>query len=240
MHSESTPGESATTSNSTARSIASLALFIHLFCLAVALTANQAPSPLQERLLFVFRPYTQLLNFDVSFVRFDLTQETADDADQRIEYLPEGQAVTDADAWVLLSGGIRGGDRQHRYQRLAMLMSFFGAREDDSTTAVLASAVATHLYQQRTEPIDQIRVRRHLLQSPDQVRGIDASQRNPSSPAFFQDVYRAQVIEGGVAVQKVEERGQVAPPTRASGQPSRSNENRGTTTPAQPDGAAPN
>ena len=149
MHSESTPGDSATTWNSTARSIASLVLFIHLFCLAVALTANQAPSPLQERLLFVFRPYTQLLNFDVSFVRFDLTQETADDADQRIEYLPEGRAVTDADAWVLLSGGIRGSDRQHRYQRLATLMSFFRAREDDSTTAVLASAVATHLYQQR-------------------------------------------------------------------------------------------
>ena len=221
MNSDSTPGDNATW-NSTARSVASLVLFIHLFCLAVALTANQAPSPLQERLLFVFRPYTQLLNFDVSFIRFDLTQETADDADQRIEYLPEGKAATDTNAWMLLSDGIRGGDRQHRYQRLATLMSFFGAREDDSTTAVLASAVSTHLYQQRGAPIDQIRVRRHLLQTPEQAGGVDASQRNPSSPAFFQEVYRAQVIEGGAAVQKVEERGQVAPPTRASGRNPRS------------------
>ena len=209
------------------RSLASVVLFIHCFCLAVSLTANHAPSSLQERLLYVFRPYTQLLNFDVSFVRFDLTQETADDADQRIEYLPEGRDAADAQAWTLLQAGSRGSDRQHRYQRLAGLMSFFGAREDDATTAVFASSVATHLDRQRHEPIDQIRVRRHLLQAQEQVQGTEVNQRDPNHASFFQDVYRAQVIEGGAAVQKVEERGQVAPPTRASSQAPRRTESRG-------------
>lgn len=212
--------------NPTQRSIASLVLFIHLFCLGVALAANQAPSALQERLLYVFRPYTQLLNFDVSFIRFDLTQETGDDADQRIEYLPENKDPANAADWVLLGQGPRGSDRWQRFQRLAGVMSFFASREDDATTAVFASSIATHLHQQGIT-IDQIRLRRHLLQTPEQVRGADSAQRDPDSASFFQEVYRAQVIDGGAAVQKVEERGQVAPPTRASGQPAVRNESRG-------------
>jgi hypothetical protein len=236
-HSSSPTRDSSQASewNQTQRSIASLVLFIHLFCLGVALTANQAPSPLQERLLYVFRPYTQLLNFDVSFIRFDLTQETGDDADQRIEYLPENKDPANPADWVLLGSGARGTDRWQRYQRLAGVMSFFAAREDDATAAVFASAIATHLHQQQGVAIDQIRVRRHLLQSPDQVRGADVAQRDPSSPNFFQEVYRAQVIDGGAAVQKVEERGQVAPPTRASGQPSVRNESRGAIPASKPE-----
>ncbi|MFO0902588.1 MAG: hypothetical protein U0939_06285 [Pirellulales bacterium] len=211
---------------STVRSIASLALFVHLFCLALVLTSNQAASPLQQRLLFVFRPYTQLLNFDVSYTRFDYTQETIDDADQRIEYLPEGKSNAQASDWVHLTAGSPGSDRLQRYQRLAGVMSFFASREDDGTTAVIAAAIGTHLYR-HDEPIDEIRVRRHVLQTPDQVRGTSVAERDPFDPMFFQDVYRAQVIDGGEAVQKVEERGQVAPPTRASGQSPRRSEGRG-------------
>ena len=212
--------------NSTVRSVASLALFIHLFCLALVLTSNQAASPLQQRLLFVFRPYTQLLNFDVSYTRFDYTQETIDDADQRIEYLPAGKSNSEASDWVHLTAGVPGSDRLQRFQRLAGVMSYFASREDDGTTAVIAAALGAHLYR-NGEPIDEIRIRRHVLQTPDQVQGTSVAERDPNSSMYFQDVYRAQVIDGGDAVQKVEERGQVAPPTRASGQSTRRNEGRG-------------
>ncbi len=224
--------------NPTVRSVASLVLFIHLFCLALVLTSNQAASPLQQRLLFLFRPYTQLLNFDVSYTRFDYTQETIDDTDHRIEYLPEGKSATEPNDWVHLTAGAPGSDRRQRHQRLAGIMSYFASRDDDGTTAVIASAVSSHL-DQNGSPIDQIRVRRHVLQTPDQVQGTNVNERNPNHPMFFQDVYRAQVIEGGGAVQKVEERGQVAPPTRASGQSGRRTEGRGaipgTSAPAEPE-----
>ena len=209
------------------RSLASLLIFIHLFCLAVAISANQAPSPLQERLLEIFRPYTQLLNFDVSFIRFDLTQETADDADHRIEYLPEGEDPANADAWVQLTAGPKGSDRRIRYQRLAGLTNFFGSRGDDATCAVFASAIGTHLAQQRQQPIDQLRLRLHLLQSPEQIVSANLEDRNPNSTRFFQELYRARVIDGGLAVQKVEDATQVAPTVRASGQPARRAESRG-------------
>jgi hypothetical protein len=203
------------------RSLASLLIFIHLFCLAVAITANQAPSPLQERLLEIFRPYTQLLNFDVSFIRFDLTQETADDADHRIEYLPEGADPANAEAWVQLTAGVKGSDRRLRYQRLAGLTNFFGSRGDDATCAIFASAIGTHLAQQRQQPIDQVRLRLHLLQSPEQIVSANLEERDPNSSRFFQELYRARVIDGGLAVQKVEDATQVAPTVRASGQPAR-------------------
>jgi hypothetical protein len=224
MKSESTSADEA--ESSPLRSLASLLIFIHLFCLAVAITANQAPSRLQERLLEIFRPYTQLLNFDVSFIRFDLTQETADDADHRIEYLLEGQDPATADNWVPLTAGIKGSDRRLRYQRLAALTNVFGARGDDATCAVFASAIGVHLAQQRQQPIDQLRLRLHLLQSPDQLVSANLDERNPNSARFYQELYRARVIDGGLAVQKVEDATQVAPTVRASGQPARRPESR--------------
>lgn len=207
----------------TTRSVASLLLFIHLFCIAVALAANHSPSRLQDRLLTVFRPYTRLLNFDITFVRYDLTQAAPDDAEPRIEYLPAGKAADQDTNWELLGSGPRGGERWARYQRLAWLMAFYGSREENAPAARLSQSIAEHLAGPADTPIAQLRSRRHLLQAVEDVDGTNAARRNPNDASYFVEVYRAETIvdpdSKQVLVQKVEERGQVAPPRGASARP---------------------
>ena len=65
-------GADETPSEST-RTVISLLLFCHLFCVVVVLSASYAPSVLQARLLRVLRPYTQTLNLDLDFTPYDLT-----------------------------------------------------------------------------------------------------------------------------------------------------------------------
>jgi hypothetical protein len=196
------------------QSLGSVLLFAHLFFLAVSLSANQAPSAMQNRLLSVFRPYIRLLNFDVAFVRFHLTHASGIDAEHRIEYLPAGANAQDADAWVPLMDGARGSDRLARYQRLGDLLAMLGSSEEGTASAEVVSAVGTHLVKQAEQPVDQIRSRRHLLQSPEDLTGANLDRRDPNDPSFFQEVYRAQVVDLGgerLGVQKVESLGQVAP-----------------------------
>lgn len=199
---------------STLQSVGSVLLFAHLFFVAVALAANQAPSNLQRRLLSVFRPYVRLLNFDVTFHRFFLTHATALDAEHRIEYLPQGADPSDAAAWVPVEAGVRGSDRLARYQRLADMFALLGAEDDGTIAAEIASSISTSIQRVDEQPVEQIRSRRHLLQSPDEVAGINTTRRDPFDPSYFQEVYRAQVLDLGgerLGVQKVEARGQVAP-----------------------------
>lgn len=64
----------------TARSLISVLLFAHLFCVLVVLSSNYRRSPLLSRLVSFFAVYTQALNFDPNFTPFHLTTgQTADD-----------------------------------------------------------------------------------------------------------------------------------------------------------------
>ena len=63
------------------RSVISLVLFIHLFCVAVVLSSNFRRSPLQARLVSMFAPYTQLLHFDPDFTPYYYTLGRASDDD---------------------------------------------------------------------------------------------------------------------------------------------------------------
>src|SRR6185295_7157055 len=63
-----------------ARSIISLLICIHLFCVAVVLGSNFRRSPLQARLVSIFAPYTKLLHFDPEFTPYYYTLgRTSDD-----------------------------------------------------------------------------------------------------------------------------------------------------------------
>src|SRR5436309_8197918 len=73
-------GESAQKSQAMLRSIVSLILCIHLFCIAVVLASNFRRSPLQARLVSIFAPYTKLLHFDPEFTPYYYTLgRTGDD-----------------------------------------------------------------------------------------------------------------------------------------------------------------
>ncbi len=199
------------------RSIITLLLVLHLIIVAVALSGNYLRSPLQARFLDVLRPYAQLLNFELDFLPYQLTHATAADVDHRIEVLPEGADPDDADAWRgLPDRGFRGGERYHRYQRLARLMAFL-AEQGASETAVsmIGRSVAENFVQQQDVRTDRIRCRRHMLQPAEAVRGGTAEQRNPNDPSYFRTLYDASTIvddSGRVDLVKIDAADEVARP----------------------------
>jgi hypothetical protein len=203
------------------RTPVTLVIFIHLFCVAVALYGRQAPvvypsdGMLKDRLRDKLSFYGQTLGFETA-ARFDLTQATLMDVDHRIEYLPKGEDPANNANWQLLSQGMRGSDRYQRSQRLADVLAFLGTLEEDEQRSVLATNIGMFLLHQQSTPIDYLRSRRHLLQRPEDLTGTP-SQQDPNDATRFQEVYRAQLIDFGNGLlrpQRVEERGQVAPPTK--------------------------
>ena len=206
----------------TGRPVLSLLLFIHLFFVTIALAGNHFPSALEGRLVGLFSPYLRTLNFDLNFTPYYLTLGTVDDQDHRIEVLPAGEDPANNAQWVRVSDTHwRGGERYHRYQRLAASMAFFGERQQDNLCALFARSVAENFLNQRHIEPRQVRCRRILPQDRSAVTGGTPEQRDPLSDAYFAEVYRANAIVDGstVSVVKVEDAGQVARPD--AGGPSR-------------------
>lgn len=172
----------------------SLALFAHLSVVLVCLAANLAPSALEQRLLQVFQPYAQLLNFDLDGTRYFLTHATIRDVDHRIEVLPATAVSDEDDQWAVLRRGMRGSERYHRYQRLAESMAFF--QENDDVTSLLAEAVARYYARHENAPLRELRCRQHVLQSWDAVGSPSPTVRDPDSSEYFVVLYRANVIGG--------------------------------------------
>jgi hypothetical protein len=212
---KSTTGENFAP-NPQSRPFASLAISIHLFCVLAVFTANYSRSGLQDRLLSLLAPYTQLLNLDPNFIPFYLTHGAPDDVDQRIEVLPAGADAADDGNWLALSDrGFRGGERYQRYQRLASALGYFAERDEG---AWIARGVAVNFLVQAGVKPQQIRCRRHLPQELEAVSGGTPEQRDPFSAAYFREAYRANTLIGDdqrVEILRVEEIGQVAVPDAA-------------------------
>ena len=56
-----------------ARTVASLLVFIHLFCIAAVLSGAFNPSAIQQRLSRIFAPYTKSFHLDPQHVAFEMT-----------------------------------------------------------------------------------------------------------------------------------------------------------------------
>ena len=177
------------------RAVLSILIFVHVFIVFVCLCGNLIPSLLQQRLLGLFQPYTQLLNFELDGTRFFLTHATIRDVDHRIEVLPKGAAGNTDSDWLLLSRGMHGSERYGRYQRLADTLAFF--EEDEAVTALIAEGVARYYLMQADTPVNQLRCRQHILQSWAAARSPSPAQRDPDSPGYFSELYRANVITLG-------------------------------------------
>jgi len=218
--SASSPPNSAASSGPSqgVRSIVSLVLFLHLFCVFVALSTVYAPSELSLSFLRILRPYTQLLNFDL-FVSYQLTIEAPVDVDHRIEVLPARKDENDALAWrVLPDVGLRGGERRLRYERLGELMDLFDGQGGENQVALMSASVGTYfLNHEHTRP-KQIRLRRHTLVSIDAYTNQGTRElRDPNSAMYFSVVYAANAVIDDdlhrVDVVKIDAAGEVARPT---------------------------
>ena len=202
------------------RTAVSLALFIHLFCVFVALATNNSPSQLSLSFLRITRIYTQLLNFDLT-VPYYLTQSRAVDVDHRVEVLPSGANENDSAAWhALPDRGVRGGERRLRYERLGEILDLFVLQEREDQVALMASSVGEHFLNSEQMRPKQIRCRRHLLVPLEASSALGTPEmRDPDAAGMFENVYAASAVvddeTGKVEVVKIDAAGQVARPTES-------------------------
>lgn len=195
------------------RSVVSLALVIHFFCVLVAMTCVAEPySPFQARLRYVLWPYTQLLAFDLDNEPYYLTsyvdpgveaEEFFDPhADFRVEILPAEKDPADDSNWISLSEvGWNGGERNRRYRRLATIMN--AVSEDKTAVSLLVQGVGNDYYARTGELPQKIRVRAHLPQPRSWIDSPNTDRLDPDAPAYFRAVVGYNVtglLDGEVAV----------------------------------------
>ena len=123
----------------------SLALFIHVFCVALTLSGNVSPSKLQERLISTVAPYTMTLNLDPNFTPFEMTSGLEQDQlHQIVVQFDDGQSLRFPDSGSLASFPFQ------RQARLARALAVYAEAEVDESTAAIALAVGSHVIRERS------------------------------------------------------------------------------------------
>ena len=201
------------------RTAVSLVIFIHLFCVAIALTCSFSCSELGGKLVSLFFPYVRALHLDPNYLPVD----------RRIAALPPiafhltaGEGETRMHQWLLTS---RSGDTwrfpdarwpwQHRGDRLARVAAYFSERlEADEVPAEIVKSLCNHVRSRLTDtelagPI-HVQCLRH--QGSADARTFEVEGAN------VQVIYEADVWFSGsdesptINVLKRVPRGQSAPP----------------------------
>jgi hypothetical protein len=219
------------------RSIVTLALCIHLLCVATVLASNFRRSPLQARLVSIFAAYTKLLDFDPDFTPYYYTLGRLSDDDTWMAidlYASADQPVSQqqiATTIRLPEGGSHWlGDRRRAFQ-LAKLLAASADRENenDDVTGEIARAVGGWTMRQTKNQRAVVRCLRRMSQ-PFDLGTLNPGfpPDRPTDPAYDVAVYEADVWtdeDGQIQVQKRASRAEVAPRQPVnSGQPAPSGE----------------
>jgi hypothetical protein len=207
----------------TLRSVVSLVLVLHLFCVAVVLASNFRRSQLQSELVRIFAAYTQLLDFDPQFTPYYYTlgRPIDDDTFFQIDLYAKGDQPAAAQSVVksvkLPKGGSNWfGDRQ-RFMQLAKLLSQYAdpEAENDDITSEVARAVGGRIMRETGNQRAVLRVVRRESQPPPLVPLLPGfPEDKPTDPAYDRLAYEADVWideDGGVLVQKRSSAAEVAP-----------------------------
>jgi hypothetical protein len=184
------------------RSVISLVLFIHLFCMAVVLSSNFRRSALQARLVTVIAPYTQLLHLDPNFTPYYFTLgRPADDdtwlvidlyadANLPVNEQPVVQTVRlheSAGAWL--------GNRR-RYMQLAQMLAASAdpETENDDITSEIAKPVGVWLIRATKNGRAVVRCVRRMSQPYDlAVLNPGFPPDRPTDAAYDATLYEADV-----------------------------------------------
>ncbi len=194
------------------RSIVSLLLFVHVFCLFVALTGNYYISPLQIRLLNTLAPYIQLFKIKPT-APYHLTDgsELSDDHFLEIEVTAgaqQGEIIRIPDS------AVKGNPAKRRFQLLAKTMaatSYLGAEQN---TAAFAKAIGAHVLDTGSNEEVIVRCRRYQPQPRQMDPNAAATPADPTADAYLTTPYEARVWRdrsGQVQLLKIEEKKVVAP-----------------------------
>lgn len=195
-HSARRTDNSASTSTDVApragRSVVSLLLVVHLFVVFVVLGSHVSPSGLQGRLLTLFAPYVDSLNFDLSSgglsdARFHLTRTTVRDFPTTVEITVEsdGEKTT-----VVLPAPERTwGPRARRERALVGVYADLSANED--TAARIARSVGAAVMAQYGVDRAAIVCRRPEMRENTQQSGFMPA---PLSDERFEIVQEGQLV----------------------------------------------
>src|SRR5262245_35326359 len=208
------------------RSIASLGLCIHLFCVATVLASNFRRSPLQVRLVSVFAPYTKLLHFDPEFTPYYYTfgRGIDDDTWLVVDLYPSAeQPVTQqqvAQTMRLPEGGSKWLGNRRRAFQLAKLLAVNADPppplvENDDVTSEIARAVGGRAMRTTQNHRAVVRCVRRFSQPFDlSTLNPGFPPERPNDPAYDAIVYEADVWideDQQVQVLKRASRAEVAP-----------------------------
>jgi hypothetical protein len=213
----------------TLRSVLSLLICIHLFCIAVVLAANFRRSPLQGQLVSIFAGYTKLLHFDPEFTPYYYTlgRPSDDDTWLVIDLYPSAeQPVAQqqvAKTVRLPAGGSNWLDNRKRAFQLAKLLSNNAepGNENDDLTGEIARSVggwAMHTTNNHRAVVRCVRRASQPLDLATLTPGFPAER--PTDPAYDATIYEADVWtdeDGQVQLLKRASRAEVAPGRTSSG-----------------------
>jgi hypothetical protein len=221
--------------NSVLRSVASLLLFIHLFCVAVVLLSNvpsMQRSRLERDLLRVFAPYTRLLRLDPELTPYYYTlgRPADDDAWLVAELYPDADqpvsAQTALETVQLPGGGTNLLGERRRWFRLAQMLATSAEPEveDDDVSAEIARSVGARLMRESGARRAAIRCVRRMSQ-PFNLAALNPGfpPDRPTDPAYDVTMYEADVWideDGQAQVLKRASRAEVAPRQPATRPPS--------------------
>jgi hypothetical protein len=206
----------------TLRSVVSLSIFLHLFCVAVVLSSNFRRSRLQSELVRIFACYTQLLDFDPQFTPYYHTLGRAIDDDTwlTIDLYAKGEERAADQPLVksvrLPEGGSNWlGDRRRHFQ-LARLIALYAdpESENDDMTSEIARSVAARVMRETGNHRAVFRCVRRMSQPLELADLNPGFPPDPTAPAYDVQLYEADVWideDGKLAAQKRSSAAEVAP-----------------------------
>lgn len=206
------------------RSVVSLALVIHLFCVGVVLASNFRRSALQSRLVSVFAAYTRALNLDPNFTPYYYTLGRVSDDDTYLVIdlydsadLPvDRQAV--AGSLRLPDAGSRWLENPRRTIQLARLLAERAESPSDSDQDVaseLARSIGGYAMRQSGNQRAFVRVLRRMSQ-PYELTSLNPGfpPDKPTDSAYDMTIYEADAWideDDQVQVLRRASRAEVAP-----------------------------
>jgi hypothetical protein len=211
------------------RSVVSLALCVHLFCVAVVMASNFRRSPLQARLVSIFAFYTRLLHFDPERTPYYYTLGRPVDDDSWLEIdlyasaeLPVAQQERAATTRLPAPGSNWLGERRRGFTLAKQLAAAADPEnENEDLTSELARSVGAWAIRQSQNQRAVVRCIRRMSQ-PFDLRALNPGfpPEDPKAAAYQMTVYEADVWideDQQVQVQKRASRAEVAP--RQSAEP---------------------
>jgi hypothetical protein len=213
------------------RSVVSLALVIHLFCIGVVLASNFRRSVLESRLVSIFAAYTRSLHFDPDFTPYYYTlgRPVDDDTWFVIDLYPSADQPVDQQRGVgaikLPDSGSNWLENRRRSIQLARLLADRAESQNDvdqDAASELAKCVGRWAMQNSGNKRAVIRVVRHMSQ-PYDLSALNPGfpPGDPRSPAYDMTVYEADAWideDNQVQVLRRASRAEVAPRAGSSGE----------------------